>query len=132
MFVISALLAVWMGRIDVLLAKCPQGRHPAHGVEVHTHLEGGRASLVSDQGAGGVIRPVGVILPGLVNVVVIHEIILVLVSVLVIGRGVILVIAGFAAIARLLIRLILVGAVIRVLTTRAVKETRFLTRLLIR
>ena len=131
MLVIPALFSTGMGRIHVLLAKCPQRGHAPHGVEVHTHLEGGGAPFVVDQCARGVVGPIGVILtmPSLVNVVVIYKVILVLVSILVIGRGwaVILVIATGFAVARFLIRLILVRAVIGVLTTRSAIRTRFFT-----
>ena len=135
MLVIPPLLSTGMGRIHVLLAECPQGGHPAHGVEVHTHLERGGAPLVVNQRARGIVWTIGVILtmPSLVNMVVIYKVILVLVSVLVIGRGwaVILVIATGFAVARLLIRLILVRAVIGVLTTRSAIRVMFFTRSLI-
>ena len=114
MLVIPALFSTWVGRIHVLLAECPQRGHSSHGVEVHTHLEWGGAPLVVDQCARGIVRTIGVILtmsrPCLVNVVVIYKVILLLVTVLVIGRGwaVILVIATGFPVARFLIRLILV------------------------
>ena len=138
MFVIPALFSTGMGRIHVLLAECPQRGHSSHGVEVHSHLEGGGAPLVVDQCARGIVRTIGVILtmsrPCLVNVIVIYKVILLLVSVLVIGRrgAVILVIATGFAVARFLIRLILVRAVIGVLTTWSVIRTRVLTWSLIR
>ena len=88
MLVIPALFSTGMGRIHVLLAECPQGGHASHGVEVNTHLEWGGAPLVVNQRARGIVWTIWVILTMscLVNVVVIYKVILVLVSVLVIGR----------------------------------------------
>ena len=135
MLVIPALFSTGMGRIHVLLAECPQRRHSSHGIKVHTHLEGGGAPLVVDQCARGIVRTIRVILTmsRLVNVVIIYKVILLLVSILVIGRGwaIIHVIATGFAVARFLIRLILVRAVIGVLTTRSAIRTRFFTRFFI-
>ena len=71
--------------------------------------------------------------PCLVNVVVIYEVIILLVSILVIGR-VLVIATGFARIVSigLLIGLILVGAVIGVLSPWSIIEVRFLTWTLIR